>query len=153
MECGEELSSPSAARPADAPSRFDLHAVPEGDVILDLLRRFLRLRVVPSGVIVHLAVDGDVIVARRSFPRADGVRVALCEIAAIDRLAWKVLVAFDHLAAGTLGQHGAVPDCPWHGASSCNESAMLRVARRSWKAVGAPSRVIVKGLVMSQVKR
>lgn len=44
--------------------RYDLHPMPEGDVILDLARGFLGLRVIPRRLAVDLAVDHDIVITR-----------------------------------------------------------------------------------------
>src|SRR5205823_13850408 len=88
-------ASRTDSRPQAATSAFHPHAFPEGDVTLDVRGRRLRLRVIPGGVLVHLAADRDIVVAGRPLPAADRVRGAVAQVLAADRLGREIMVALD----------------------------------------------------------
>src|SRR5262245_46605982 len=106
-DCGFVALNPqSAIRNPQSRSPLHPHALPEGDVSLDVPGRRLRVRVVPGRVPVHLLPDHHVVVARLALPVARRMRITLPEMFAADGLGWEVLVAFHHLGAIALGQDG-----------------------------------------------
>src|SRR5262249_45418855 len=96
------------SRADERSSGVDADAAPERDVILDLVRRFLGLGVVPGGVLVGLALHHHVEVARGPFPWAGRVRRAVVKVVARDRVGREVVVPLDDLAPVALGEDGAV---------------------------------------------
>src|ERR1043165_4381280 len=90
---------------------LNLHAAPEGDAVFNLLRRVLRLRVVPRGVFVQLAAHDHVVITRRPLPRADRVRLALAEVFLLNRGGGEVVVTLDHDRLVALRQNRAFPSC------------------------------------------
>src|SRR4029077_16640803 len=89
---------------------LDRHAAPEGDVVLDVGRRRLGVRVVPGGVRVLQAVHGEGVVARRPLPAADRVGVARLEKFSLDGIGREIDIPLDRLIGVRLGDHLSVPD-------------------------------------------
>src|ERR1700730_13078982 len=52
--------------------RIHANAFPESDVVLDVRGRGERVGVIPGGILVHLAIDEDVVVLRGPLPAANG---------------------------------------------------------------------------------
>src|SRR5215218_8114484 len=91
------------------PFSFDLHAAPESHAVFYLRGRVLRLRVEPRRVLVHVAADDHVVIARSPLPAADGVRLALAEVLAPNRVGGEVVVALHHDRVVALRNHLALP--------------------------------------------
>ena len=53
----------------------DFHAAPKSNMIFDRFGRFLRLGVVPGGVLIGSVADPDMVVTRDALPRTGGVGV------------------------------------------------------------------------------
>src|SRR2546421_13063906 len=88
---------------------LNLHAPPEGDVILDLSGRRLRRRVKPGGIRIGFALDRDRQVARFSFPATDRMGIARLQELALNGIRRKVVVAFDDHGPVALCEYCAVP--------------------------------------------
>ena len=91
--------------------RSHFHAFPEGDVAFDVFGIGLGFGVIPRGVFVCFAVNDDVVVARRAFPAADGVRRGRLEIGFVNAAFGEVMVAFDDDSFVAFGDGFAVPCC------------------------------------------
>src|SRR6202034_366400 len=89
--------------------RFYLHALPERYVVLDLRRGRLRIGVIPGSVGIALAVHFNIMVARRSLPRANALRLAGPQILGVHRARGKILVPFDCDGLVAFRQHRAIP--------------------------------------------
>src|SRR4029078_6480229 len=97
----------------------DLDTFPERNAARDVARSIFRFGVIPGGLRIPLAVDREVVIARRAFPPADRVRVARLQIVAPDGIDRKIHIAFDslHGTRGRFGDDRAVPDGFGHGFS------------------------------------
>jgi hypothetical protein len=71
---------------------------------------FRRLRIVPGGVLVFLALHDNRVIAGQPFPVAGGVRIALAEEFLIHRIGWKIVIAFNDNSFVAFGQNNIVPD-------------------------------------------
>src|SRR5260370_949616 len=76
----------------------------------DVLRGRQRCWVVPGCIFIFLAVHQEIVVTGRALPAAYRLRVALLEILAMNRVGWKVVVAFDDFSLGGFGKNGTIPD-------------------------------------------
>ena len=83
-----------------AASCFHFDTLPERNSALDLRGLRLRIRIIPRGVRVRLAVHGQAVVTGRAFPAAHRVRGAGLEIVALDAVRREVVVAFDNDCLG-----------------------------------------------------
>src|SRR6266542_4075398 len=110
--CGWRVRPPRARATT---SRLDLHAVPKGDIAFDVLRFFLRRRVIPCRIVVERIGDDDVVVARGTLPAADGVRRTGAKMLAADCFRRKVVIALDDDRRVAFGEDGAVPRRFGHG--------------------------------------
>src|SRR5262249_8821169 len=99
-------------------SGVHVHAVPERDVVRDLLGGVLGLRIEPRGVFVDLPVDHDVVVARRALPRAERVGTALAQMLAAYGCGREILIALDDDALIALRDDRSVPAGACHGCTS-----------------------------------
>jgi len=97
--------------------RANVDAAPERDVVLDLRRGVLGLRVGPGGIRVRVAVDVDRQVVGLALPRADGSLRARRDELFTDRVSREVMVSLDDDGPLAVGDDGLVPDC-LHGAPS-----------------------------------
>ena len=86
--------TPARTRAASALA-LNLDTPPERDAAENLFRRFLRVGVIPRGILIPLAVDEHVVVAGCALPRTECVTVARLQELAPDRVLGKVNVAFD----------------------------------------------------------
>ena len=87
----------------------NVDAVPEGDVAADISGGFLRLRVVPGGILVRLPIDDKVVIAGLTLPAAQRMVVALLKVLAVDRVHRKVVAPFDDNRRIALGKDRPVP--------------------------------------------
>jgi hypothetical protein len=55
----------------------DFHAAPEGDMIFDRFRRFFRLGVIPSRILIGSITDPNMVVACDALPRTGGMGARL----------------------------------------------------------------------------
>src|SRR5436305_1066370 len=94
----------------DTALALHLDAAPECDVILDLRRRRLGVRVVPGGVLPLDTVHDDRVVARRPLPAADRMGRAGLQVLAAHRLGREVDVPLHKLEFVRLRDHRSVPD-------------------------------------------
>src|SRR5206468_4123216 len=85
------------------------HALPEGDAAADVGRGLARLRVVPDGVLQHLAVDEQAVVVSLALPWATGTVIAEGRVLPLQAALGKIGVALDEDDVVALGQDGAVP--------------------------------------------
>src|SRR5678816_3218807 len=69
-------SSPTSRRASRSALLGDLDALPERHPPLDLASRFLRLRVVPDGVRIEVAVHHHAVVVGLALPRAHRAVIA-----------------------------------------------------------------------------
>src|SRR5258706_2504471 len=95
---------------------LDVHALPERDVSLDLLRRRLRLGIEPRSPGVSLAFDFNVVITRRALPRTHRMRIARLKIFLPDRVRREILIAFYLYSHPAFGQYRAFPRCFCHNA-------------------------------------
>src|SRR5438105_2147140 len=89
---------------------LDLHAFPERDSTFDFASRLARLRVIPDGVRIHLAVDHQAVVIRLPFPGATRAVVAEGDVLLVQAAFGKVVVPFHNDGVVALSDDGAVPD-------------------------------------------
>jgi hypothetical protein len=89
-------------------------ALPERDVILNLLCRRLGVGVKPCGIRIGFAVHLDVVVARGALPGTLRVFRARLEIFALDRVGRKVLIAFHFNGLVRFRKDRVFPDCFRH---------------------------------------
>src|SRR5918994_3753703 len=89
---------------------LDTHAAPERHVIGDLAGGLARLGVVPGRGWVHVAVDDDVEVARRTLPRTHRRVAAPGEVLQVQRVHREVVIPLDPDCVLGLGEHHALPD-------------------------------------------
>lgn len=66
-------------------------------------------RIIPGGILVHRTIYDSVVIARPSFPGADGLVVALSEVFLIERIKREVLIAFELNGLVAFSQDGVVP--------------------------------------------
>src|SRR5579872_2001355 len=95
--------------PAPSTGSADLDATPEGDAVLDLGRRRLRLGIIPGGVLVLGAVDDDAVIMRRALPWAFAGRGARPQHRRIDRACREVVIAFDDHRVVARRDHPIMP--------------------------------------------
>ena len=94
---------------------YDFHALPEGYVVFYLSRLRFGIRVVPGGLFIDLIPNHDIVIARRSFPAAEGVRVTVTQMFTVYRIRWKIVIALDELRFITFGQDDVFPGSFGHG--------------------------------------
>jgi len=109
MDVSASRMAPPRRRRDD--SRLDLHALPEGDAIADLVGLGLGIGVVPGRIGMQLAVDQQREIARRALPGAGGLVIAEGHMVAVERIHREVVVAFDEHGVVALGDRDAVPGC------------------------------------------
>ena len=112
MDFGSPLSSPAGGRLLCR----NLHASPKSDIVRDLLGSRTWRRIVPGGILVHLAIHFDVKTACLPLPEADGVQTTLCEELPFQRIGWEVIVTLHHDRVIVFGQHSSIPNCLHGGA-------------------------------------
>ena len=94
--------------------RLDLHAFPERHIPRDILRRRLRIGVIPRRVLVGLPVHHHVVVGGNALPPAGRVRGAVLEQLALHRFRREIVVSLDRFAACALGYHPPAPGRSCH---------------------------------------
>lgn len=94
-----------------------LHAAPKSHVAREVFgdaldRAIHESGVVPGGVYVGLAIDGDGVITGLALPKTGGVVIGGCEIFLVDGTGWKVPVALDvdEVVFFGFGDGGVVPD-------------------------------------------
>src|ERR1044071_2009654 len=88
----------------------DFDAAPKGDVTLDRTGGVLGLGIKPRSILVYLTADVDMIITRQPLPRAGRMGVAGTKKFLLDRIRWKVVIAFDDDRALGLRQDRILPD-------------------------------------------
>src|SRR6266508_851132 len=119
-----------------------LHAAPKSDVIFDLLSRILRLRIVPSGILIRFLADLDVIVTRKSLPRTGAVRIARLEKFPLDGIRRKIMIALDDNRFIGFRQQRILPN-GFHNRTSFLIAGLTRHAAKLCENVGIVSLIPV----------
>src|ERR1700674_1542214 len=115
MERYSRMRSRSSKLPGCAgESALDADAVPKCDAVLDFSRCGLRLRVVPSSVIVLHAVDCDMEIVGSALPRTDRGVIAGLEEFLIDTFGGEILVALDNDSGAAFRDDSSAPGCLGH---------------------------------------
>ena len=83
-------------------------------MVLNVAGCRLGVRIIPSGVLIHLTVHHHRVVAGDPFPGTGGVGIAGLEVFRLNRLRGEVLIAFHDLTIIAFGYDGAIPDCFGH---------------------------------------
>ena len=96
---------------------LDGDALPERDVVLDVGGSVFGLRIIPSGIVVALAIDHDVVVASGALPGAGALMAARLEELLVDGARWKVDISLDDLELIGLCNHLPLPNRLCHLAS------------------------------------
>lgn len=109
-----EPAAPQVQRSPICSLFLDLNALPKRDVAFDVLGSVFGFGIVPRGIGIGFAIYLDRVVAGGAFPGAVGMSVAGLKILLVDRVWWKILVAFHDFTAVTFGQYGTVPSCFRH---------------------------------------
>src|SRR5262249_29760840 len=89
---------------------FNLHAFPECNIVFDILRCLFRIGVIPGCIFVPFAVNDNVIIAGRAFPRTNSMGFAWLEELFPDHIRRKVVVPFDNNCIVAFGKNCAVPN-------------------------------------------
>lgn len=92
----------------------NLNPTPEGDVVLDVARRRLGIRVVPGRIRILLPVNQEAVVPRLPLPWAARCRRTRPQELPLHCLFRKVNISLDHLVGITLSECVAVPYCLRH---------------------------------------
>src|SRR5438876_9656152 len=95
-------------------SALDADAVPKCDAVLDFSGCGLRLRVVPSSVVVLHAVDCNMEIVGSALPRTDRSVIAGLEEFLIDTFGREILVALDNDGGAAFRDDFSAPGCFGH---------------------------------------
>src|SRR6476619_2453899 len=88
----------------------NFHAVPKRHIVFDGLGGLFGFGIKPCGIGINFSADVNVVITGEPLPRAGRMRLTSVKEIFLDRIRWKVMVAFDHLGVSRLSQHGVFPD-------------------------------------------
>lgn len=74
---------------------YYFNAFPKRYVIFNFLRRFFGFGIKPCGIFINFAVNDNIVIARRTFPAADGVRLRRQEVFPINTGGGEIVITFD----------------------------------------------------------
>src|SRR5580704_14076992 len=126
---------------------LDSHALPKRNVILNLRGRGLRLRIIPSRVVVPHSSDFHAVVMRGTLPRALRRMCARLQELLLDRVRWEILVSFHLHGRIAFRNHFPAPASLGHFLSPyiCAKICHADVARQISSHAGLDARRTLQG--------